>query len=141
MRVVKTADRRRVPRLDEITDREVLQAGVLLAKGYNRSQAADEMDIAFSRFILLMKRMYDMVGVPDHERRVSSHATTIAVARLVARGDIQPWQFIDGEEIPHTAPGADSASRLVQVRMLTTLDPDLLKGLGDAYRALVRAGL
>lgn len=128
-------------RMDRITDGEARQAGVLLARGLNRDQACREMGITFSRFIRVMKHLYDMVGVPDLERRVSSHATTVAVALLVARGDIQPWQFIDGEEIPHTPPGADSASRLIQVRMLTTLDADVLKGLGDAYQALVRAGL
>lgn len=110
------------------TERRVV---TLMARGNTRDETGKVMDISTSTVAKALKRVYAKTGANN---------TTTAVAILVARGDLLPHEFIDGEAAP-MFPMDGKAAGLIHVRILTELDADKLAGLGDAYRCLARAGL
>lgn len=110
--------------------KDELTAITLQARGLTRDEAARQMQVAHGTYVHMLRRVYAKTETPG---------AAAAVARLMARGDLQPMDIFPDPDVdrPWGGPAAD----LIHVRIITELDADKLKGLGEAYQALTRRGL
>ena len=102
----------------------------LQARGLTRDEAARKMQVAHGTYVHMLRRVYAKTETPG---------AAAAVAKLMARGDLHAADIFPDQD--GDRPWGGPASDLIHVRIITELDADNLKGLGEAYRALTRRGL